>query len=474
MSLPFRISDALAWTGGRLAGQAGADRAAMQLQGVSTDTRRLASGTLFVAIRGPRHDAHDHLASAIDGGAAALLVERSEAVPEGCPVPVLVVDDTTLALGALAAGHRRGFGGPVVAITGSNGKTTTKEMCAAILGVTGACLKNRGNLNNAFGLPLTLLEREAEHVALVVELGMNHRGEIAPLAEIARPTVGVITNVGTAHIEHLGSQEEIALEKGDLIAALRDDAVAVLNADDPRVMAQADRTRARILTFGRSEGADLRAEAVQTDGASGFGFDLVHGRERHEVRVAGLGEPTVINALAAAAAASAAGATLAQAVRGLAAYAGVPGRMARVELDRGCVLVDDTYNANPQSTDAALRSLVRGAGSGRSWAVLGSMGELGDTAPSAHRAMGDLAAELGVTGLLALGEHASDLADGARRGGMNEACITVGRSHEELAQAVDALLQPGDWVLVKGSRSMAMERVVEMLVRAAEARGKEA
>ena len=188
---PFTMGDVASWTGARLLG--GAPECV--LRGVSTDTRAVLPGALFVAIHGPRHDAHSFLDAAVAGGAAGLLLERAEAVPTGSALPVAVVADTTAGLGALAAGHRRRFHGPVIAITGSNGKTTTKEMLAAILSVAGPCLKNRGNLNNQFGLPLTLLEREAEHRALVVEIGMNHRGEIAPLAAIAAPTVGVITNV---------------------------------------------------------------------------------------------------------------------------------------------------------------------------------------------------------------------------------------------------------------------------------------
>ncbi len=460
MSAPFAVGDALAWTGGQLV----SGDPQLQLRAVSTDTRTLAPGALFVAIRGPRHDAHDHLEAALAAGAAALLVERAAAVPSGAGVPVVAVPDTTAGLGALAAGHRRGFAGPVVAITGSNGKTTTKEMCAAILAERGPCLKNRGNLNNAYGLPLTLLEREPEHEALVVELGMNHRGEIAPLAAIARPTIGVVTNVGTAHIEHLGSQEEIALEKGDLVAALAADAVAVLNADDPRVLRQAERTAARVVTFGLGVDADVRAENVVA-GDEGYAFDLVGNAERRAVQVAGLGEPTVINALAAAAAAGAAGATPDDVVAGLAAYAGVAGRMARVALTGGVTLIDDTYNANPQSMEAAVRSLTRRAHGGRAFAVLGSMGELGATAAEAHRRVGRLAGELGVTALLAFGDHAEALAAGAAEAGLES---LVGKSHEELAASLRGRLRRGDWVLVKGSRAMGMEEVVARLSDAKE------
>jgi UDP-N-acetylmuramoyl-tripeptide--D-alanyl-D-alanine ligase len=380
------------------------------------------------------------------------------------------VPDTTLALGALAAGHRSRFEGPVVAITGSNGKTTTKDMCAAILSVRGPCLKTEGNLNNHFGLPLTLLGRDDSHRILVVEIGMNHRGEIAPLAAIARPTVGLVTNVGTAHIENLGSQDAIAAEKGALFEALGEDAIAVANADDPRVVAQLARTKARPVRFGRGRDADVRAESVTSLGARGCAFELVTPQGRTPVRVAGIGQVPVINALAAAAAAIAAGATLAEVAAGLDAYRPPHGRLEPVALPRDGVLLDDTYNANPQSMEIALRSLAEMKGARRGIAVIGDMGELGDTAARAHRASGRLAASLGLDFVFALGRFASEVAEGAREGGLARERVAIGSDHEDVAARVTAVLGDGDWVLVKGSRSMQMERVVALLSgRAAEA-----
>jgi UDP-N-acetylmuramoyl-tripeptide--D-alanyl-D-alanine ligase len=457
--IPILAREAAAWTGGRLA----SGDPETVFDGVSTDTRSALGGKLFVALIGATHDAHAFLAQALAGRAAGLLVSRPDAVPHGCAATVIAVADTTRALGALAAGHRAGFTGPVVAITGSNGKTTTKEMCAAILSGLGPCLKNRGNLNNQIGLPLTLLERDAAHRTLVVEIGMNHRGEIAPLAAIAKPNVGVITNVGTAHIEHLGSREAIAQEKGDLVAALPADGVAVLNADDPRALAQGARTRARVLRFGLCEDADVRAERVTALGERGFAFDLVAAGARTPVQVAGLADSTVPNALAAAAAALAAGATPAQVAEGLARYRPVGGRMERLALPRNIILINDTYNANPQSMQVALESLAKLKGSSRAIAVLGDMGELGDDALEAHRATGALAARLGIDQLFALGHFAAALADAALAAGMLPERVHVGKTHEEIASAVRELLQGNDWVLVKGSRSMKMERVVEAL-----------
>lgn len=460
MSAPFRVADAVQWTAGRLSG----GDASLVLGGVSTDTREALTGCLFVAIRGPHHDAHAYLAQALAGGASALLVERADAVPAGTSVPVVVVEDTTVALGALAAGHRRTFAGPVVAITGSNGKTTTKEMCAALLAVGRPTHKNRGNLNNAYGLPLTLLDRETEHEAMVVEIGMNHRGEIAPLARIAAPTVGVVTNVGTAHIEHLGSQDEIAREKGDLVAALPTGATAVLNGDDARVLAQAERTSARVLRFGRGDRCDVRADRV-TDLRGAFGFDLVMPQGTRAVEVGGLGEPTVANALAAAAAAGAAGASLDEIAAGFATYRPPSGRMAPLRLAGGTTVIDDTYNANPQSVAAALESLARLAGPGRGVAVVGDMGELGAHTLEAHRETGALAARLGVGALVALGAHAEVVAEAGRAAGLGGAQVRVARGHEDAARAARQLAGEDDWILVKGSRAMQMERVVEALSR---------
>jgi UDP-N-acetylmuramoyl-tripeptide--D-alanyl-D-alanine ligase len=463
VSVPFRAQDVADWIGGVLV-QGAPER---RFTGASIDTRSLAAGDLFVAIVGPSHDAHRFLPAAIAAGAAGLLIEAGRPLPaEVKPdLPVVTAPDTTRALGALAAGHRAGFRGPVVAITGSNGKTTTKEMCAAILSVAAPCLKNEGNLNNEFGLPLTLLRRGPADRRIVVEIGMNHRGEVASLAAIAVPTIGVLTNVGTAHIEYLGSQDEIAREKGDLLACLPAAGAAVVNADDPRAAAQAERTRARVVRFGRSADADVRAERVSERSGHGFAFELHAPEGRVPVEVAGLAETAIANALAAAAAALAAGAGLDEVAAGLAAHRPVRGRMERRDLPGDVTVLDDTYNANPQSMEAALQSLARAKGDGRGLVVVGDMGELGEAADEAHARIGRRAAELGLDALFALGAHAAGIADAAVRGGMPEERVHVGADHADIAAQVRSALQPGDWVLVKGSRAMQMERVVEALAQ---------
>ena len=297
---------------------------------------------------------------------------------------------------------------------------------------------------------------------------MNHRGEIAPLAAIAKPTVGVVTNVGSAHVEHLGSRETIALEKGDLLAALPADGTAVIPADDR--FGLAGRTQASVVRFGREAGADVRAEQVRELHAGGFAFELVTPAGRVAARVAGLGEATLVNALAAAAAAQAAGATLEALAAGLARFEPAHGRLERIDLARGVVLVDDTYNANPQSMEVALRMLAQRRGHGRGLAVLGEMGELGATAPSrAPRARSRSPRRSASTRVFALGTHAQQVADGAAAAGMPAERIFVFADLDALAERVARELAPGDWVLVKGSRSARMERIVERLA----ARGKE-
>jgi UDP-N-acetylmuramoyl-tripeptide--D-alanyl-D-alanine ligase len=336
-------------------------------------------------------------------------------------------------------------------------------MCHGILSVAAPCLKNEGNLNNEFGLPLTLLSREDDHRAAVVEVGMNHRGEIARLASIAAPSVALITNVGTAHIEHLGSQDEIALEKGDLVEALGPQGVAVVNADDVLALAQGARAPGRVITYGREKKADVMAEEVRFVSEGAFAFRLVTPVGTAALRVRGLAETSVINALAAAAAAMAAGAPIDQLAAGLERHDFVPGRMACRSLPSGVHLIDDSYNANPQSMRSALECLARLKEKGRSLAVLGDMGELGEAADGAHRDAGRLAAELQTDFLFALGEHSALVVEAAMEAGMPADHARISRDHGQIARQLADLLRHDDWVLVKGSRAMQMERVIEAL-----------
>lgn len=428
---------------------------------VATDSRAAVDGALFVALRGERFDAHDFVPQALQAGAVAALVER--------PLPtverdrLLVVDDTLRALGALAAWARRRCPMRVVAITGSNGKTTTKEMVAAICTEAyaphGKVLKTEGNLNNLIGLPLTLLRADGDEVVGVLEMGMNQPGEIARMAEIARPDVAVVTNVGRAHLEGLGSLAGVAAAKGELYAGLPNESVIAVNLDDEWVRRIAAPFPGRRVTFG--SGGDVQAAAVRDRGVDGIDFDLVVAGERVPVHLAHVGVHNVANALAAAAVAHALGVAPGAIAAGLARPPAAAMRMQVHELANGVTVINDAYNANPESTVAALRAvrlLQR-----RCVAVLGDMRELGEGSGGAHREVGACAAALGFDELVAVGEHGADVRDGALAAGMDAARIHVCASPAAAAQAVRAGWRAGDVVLVKGSRGMRMEEAVRAL-----------
>jgi len=450
----FDFAEIAEMTGGKLmpAGAKG------QVTGISTDSRTIRPGELFIPLRGPNFDGHDFLARALRNGAAACL---SEEVIAGFPVPVIRVGNTLEALGSLGQAARRRFSGPVVAVTGSSGKTTTKEMLAGILGLTGPGLKTQGNYNNLIGLPLTLFQLQPEHRWAVLEMGMSARGEIARLAEIGRPNVGIITNVGEAHLETLHGLDGVARAKGELFAALVPGCTAVINADDERVAAIPVANGVQRLLFGLTEQAAVRAENLRGRGSQ-VSFELVHAGSRLPVTLHVAGKFNVSNALAAAAAALALNVPLATIAEGLERFRPVSGRMETVPLANGVTLIEDTYNANPLSMTAALRTLVEMNGGRRCIAVLGDMLELGETSGELHRQVGETAAVC-TDLLLVLGEHAADVAAGARAGGLAAARVRVLANHDQAIALLQELLQPGDRVLVKGSRGMRMERISSAL-----------
>ena len=480
MSVPFRADEAARWCDARILRGA----RARVLAAVKTDSRAPCKDALFVAIVGPAHDAHAHLAQALAQGAQALLISRADAVAQlaaPADLPVLLASDTTRALGALAAGHRANFSGPVIAITGSNGKTTTKDLCAAMLSARMPTLCTRDNRNNIYGAALTLLARETQHRALVVELGMNQRGEIATLAKMTKPTVAVITNLGAAHLAGLGTRESIAQEKGDLIAALGATDTALLNADDALLMTQAARTRARVLRFGlgaSARDAEFRASALR-ETETGHAFLLHTPDGDAALEVDGAGAHNIANALAAAGAALCAGATLEDVARGAKNFRAPAGRMTLRKLAGGVTLLDDSYNANPQSLEAALRTLAARAAirstttrrfvaraaknANASVAVLGDMGELGEQSAREHEAAGALAAKLHLSALITLGEFAERTRRAAIVHGFDAERALVARSHEDAARIAREHCTRGAWLLVKGSRAMHMERVVTAL-----------
>lgn len=431
------------------------------VSGVATDSRTLQAGELFIPLRGPRFDGHDFLAQAVQRGAAACL---SEEVVTGLPVPVIGVDDTLTALGDLAAGVRQGFDGPVAAVTGSAGKTTTKDMLAAVLAGRNPGLATDGNFNNLIGLPLTLLRLDPLDRWVVVEMGMSARGEIARLAAIARPSVGIITNVGAAHLEELATLAGVARAKGELFAALPAGGTAVVNADDERVRQLPVANGVRRLLYGLAAEAAVRAEQVQGDG-EGVSFRLCLPEGCHPVRLAVAGRHNVHNALAAAAGAVALGVAVPAIVAGLEAFRPRAGRMDRVLLADEVVLFDDSYNANPLSVQAALQTLAESGGR-QKFAVLGDMLELGADAATLHRETGRAAARC-VQGVIALGPLAPEVVAGARAGGLPADRVAVAADHAAALALLQRWLQPGDRVLVKGSRGMRMERISAALRAAA-------
>jgi len=454
----------MSWTLGELASACGGTLhgpAELPITNVSTDTRKLARGALFVAVRGENFDGHDFLADALAKGAAAVLVARAPAAD----VPAIAVADTVLALGELARFHRARFAGPVVAITGSNGKTTTKELCARLLETAGRRVRRTpGNLNNHIGLPLSILALEPADEVLVVELGMNHEGEIDHLARIADPTVGAITNVAPAHLGLLGSIEAIARAKGELFARLRAGATAIVNADDPNCVAQSARFAGAKLRFGVRAPADFRARDVRVErGCAAWTLECPAGRA--EIRMRSPGMHLVDDGLCAAAAAFASGALGARPLeaiaRGLEAFAGVPGRVALLETAAGLRVLDDSYNANPHSVAKGLETLAQLRAGGRTIAVLGDMFELGPEEAALHAGVGRAAGENGVDVLVAVGPLSQHTARAAREAGV--ARVLEADGADAAAAHVRAVAKPGDVVLVKASHGMKLERVVQIL-----------
>jgi UDP-N-acetylmuramoyl-tripeptide--D-alanyl-D-alanine ligase len=372
----------------------------------------------------------------------------------------VLVDDTTAALGRLAARHRARFAIPVVAVTGSNGKTTTKELIAGVLATRWQVLKSQASFNNQWGLPLTLLGLGRQHEAAVVEIGTNQPGEIAALAGLAAPTVAVVTTVAAVHTEFLGSIEGVREEKAALVRALSPGGVAVLNADDARVLSMAGDTSARVVTFGMGPGAEVCAASPVEEDAAGLHFALGHAGAEAAVSIPLAGRHNAINALAAAGAGIALGLSLAEIARGLGAVRAVKGRCMWREAG-GVSILDDTYNANPVSVRAALATVAARPRGGRLLIALGDMLELGAIADEAHREVGRLVAAAGADELVGIGPRAALAVESARRAGLAEARHLT--TFEDTVAHLLKRLAPGDVLLVKGSRGMRLERVVDAL-----------
>ncbi|GAA0618594.1 UDP-N-acetylmuramoyl-tripeptide--D-alanyl-D-alanine ligase [Sporichthya brevicatena] len=466
--IPLSLAEIAAATGGRIDGE-GADPGRPVDGPVVVDSREVARGALFVAVPGERVDGHDFAAAAVEQGARAVLATR----PVG--VPAVVVDDTVTALGKLAGLVVRRLATPdglaVVGVTGSQGKTSTKDLIASVLETAGATIAPPGSFNNEIGLPLTALRADPGTRFLVMEMGARGIGHVRYLCDIAPPRIGVVLNVGVAHVGEFGSREAIAQAKGELVEALPADGVAVLNADDPLVAAMASRTTARVVTYGLGDGpgdaADVRAEGVTlVDGRARY--TLVTPAGSAEVALGLHGAHHVPNSLAAAAVALELGLTPAAIAAAL--TAATPRSRWRMEVTTrpdGVTVVNDAYNANPDSMRAALEALVAIAGERRSWAVLGEMRELGESSAAEHAAVGRLVADMNISRLVVVGDGARAAHDGAL-GARAWAQEPVFVPDTVAATALLAReLAPADVVLVKASRAAGLEQVAEALLAGA-------
>ena len=453
----FTADDLVRLTGGRLLARS--DR---PIRGGAVDSRSVRPGELFVALPGEHVDGHAYLADAVAQGAAALIVARPAADPSALgDVTIVRVADPLAALGAVAAGWRRRFEPLVVGVTGSIAKTSTKEAIAAVLASRLRTLRNEGNQNNEVGLPLTLLRLGPEHEAAVLEMGMYVGGEIAELARIARPRIGVVTAVQPVHLARIGSIEAIEAAKGELLEALPPDGTAILNADDPIVRGMGARTVARSVSYGFADDADVRADQVESAGTGGMRFVLRTEGVRRPMTIPSLGRLSVHNALAAAAVGRAAGLSFDDIGTGLAAGWSAPHRAQLVRLGR-VTLVDDSYNASPRSVIAALDLL--GGLPGRRAAVLGEMLELGDASEDGHRLVGEAAART-VDWLVVVGDGAAAIAEGAVDGGLDPARVFRVRDVDAALETIPPRLRDGDVVLIKASRGIGLDVLVDGLRR---------
>jgi UDP-N-acetylmuramoyl-tripeptide--D-alanyl-D-alanine ligase len=426
------------------------------VRNLNTDSRTVRPGELFVALRGEKFDGHRFTEDAVNRGAIGVVIEANWTGKVPPSFALLRVPDTLLAYQQIAAQYRRSLGIKVVAITGSNGKTSTKDFTASVLSRRYHVTKTAGNFNNHVGLPRTILQASIKDEVGVWEIGMNHPGEIAPLAQIARPDIAIITNIGVAHIEFMGSQEAIAQEKGDLAASLGAEGTLILHSADEFAQRIAQRTNARVMFAGIDEGEVQARDIAQT--ANGAEFELLEGAHRCHAVLPVPGLHMVQNALLAVAAGRLFGVSLEECAAGLISAPLTKARL-QIKTIHGVQFIDDSYNANPDSTKAALRTLAELEAGGRRFAVLGQMLELGRESRRGHQEVGELAASLGIDCLIAIGRDSAEIAAGAESAGLATSKVVSGP--EEAADLLCENAHPGDLVLVKGSRSARTERVLE-------------
>ncbi|MGZ3595374.1 MAG: UDP-N-acetylmuramoyl-tripeptide--D-alanyl-D-alanine ligase [Syntrophales bacterium] len=438
-------------------------------KGVSTDSRHIMPGSLFIPLRGEKFDGHDFIAAAVRNGAHGFLVERgyeNKIREKFADKTVIRVDDTLKALGDIAHSWRKKFRVRVVAITGSSGKTTTKEMLAGIAGLTKKIIKAQGNYNNLIGLPMTVLNINAQHELVILEMGTNTRGEIGRLTEIAEPDVGLITNIGPAHLEGFKSVETVREEKLDLFRKMPDAGVAIINIDDERLLVTNRDWRGKRITFGLGKDADVSAEDIEPKGIRGVEFTIRIGSFRQEITMSTAGNHNVYNGLAAAASCWALDIDFPTICHGLTAFQPISGRMEIHRLKNGAYIINDTYNANPASFREALKTLRDLKGNQKSTVIMGDMLELGDQAEAMHEGIGSLMADTGVDTVYLRGRLSPATAAGALKRKMSKERIVLFETPDEIISRLAAHLKKGDWILVKGSRQTRMERAVEKIIEA--------
>ena len=463
-STTWKTADIVAAAKGKLL----CGKMAQTFSGIAIDSRTVARDQLFVPVKGETHDGHRFIAAVLDKGVRGLVIEADKAGHirmedlTAADVSCVAVTDTTAALGDIAASYRRRFDVSVAAITGSVGKTTTREMTAAIVSQRYRTLSSRKNFNNEFGLPLTLFRIDSDTEWAMVELGMNHPGEISRLAEICLPDIGVIINIGPVHLEGVGSIEGVMQAKGELLDKIKRSGRVVLNMDDDRVRQLAQKTDLPVTFFGESPGARIRSESVQEKG-NGISFTLVLPEETVDVDLKIPGTFMVSNALAAAAVGHLLGISGPEIKAGLEAFRPVEGRMSILETENGVHIINDTYNANPAAVKVAIETLCSLKGDQRGVLVFADMLELGDRSEALHLDVGAAVGRSGIDRLYLTGRFSSVVQTGAAQNGFKIGDIFIG-AKDEIFEDLTHWLRPGDWVLVKGSRGMSMENVVHRLV----------
>jgi len=437
------------------------------VRGLSTDSRKMVPGHIFLALRGERYDGHNFLAQAVDAGAAGVITEPNIAIPEELQtnnLVVIAVPSTLKALGDLALWWRRQWGGRVIAITGSNGKSTTKEMAASILSLKANTAKSPGNFNNLIGLPLAILSLEEDDKMAVLEMGMNRPGEIARLTQIAEPDIGLITNVARAHLEGLDDLNGVVKAKGELLKAMNRDSSAILNGDNEFSARLASTFQGPTVTFGLGKTNQVRAGNIRRIGDCTQTFTIYADSEPVQVRINLPGIHNVFNALGGAAIARCLSISKELIARGLEGFRPLKGRFQIIDLKRGIKIIDDTYNSNPSSLKAALQTIRELRVKDQGLVVgLGEMMELGKEASRCHFDAGQLIAGMGARYLVVMGEHGHQVIEGACKGGIDTRQTYLATNHAEMSDAIAGNTREGDIVFLKGSRKVALDKVVEVI-----------